>query len=237
MKQAVFMLLVLLSVSVFAQESQPIPQAQEGEIKEDSSAVQEVQVSEEQRLCEKNSQRLQYKLQELSVEDRKRFDERIRNEFAICKSDEKCVCEIYTYMLAEIDKEQNRAVIPVADVKEEKKEKTVEEMADDYERGGKIYRGIGTGILIPGVLFGTYGLLALAVFLPVLEAEEWAISGGCSLLGATPHIIVGAVLVSKGNKKIKKANELRSKEKVSFGLTPVIEPKSRYYGAAFSMSF
>jgi len=231
MRKVFFMFFVMFSFSLFAQEANIVSQ--------------ENPVSEEKKLCEKNAQRLKHKLRELSDKNREKFNERIKNEFAICKSDEKCVCEIYTYMLSEIDKSESKNTPEPANKAKTVPEKSDAEKIEELEEMGMKKKRMGKGLLIPGIILDSIGFIFIFIVLPieatVTHNNEMIVVAG-SVGGATAFIglnltIPGAVAYSKGKRLLRKADKLKSKNDVSFRLTPVIEPKSKYYGAAFSMSF
>jgi uncharacterized membrane protein len=139
-------------------------------------------------------------------------------------------------MLSEVEKEISRSnTVSTSN----RSEKTDEEKAEEFEKKGKVFKRAGLGLMIPGLICTTYGIFAMGVIYPhIVTKDTYLISGAANLVIGIHLLVPGAVFYALGKKKIKKAEELRSKSnEISFSILPVISPQTKTYGAVLSMSF
>ncbi|MCK5808412.1 hypothetical protein KAH37_05470 [bacterium] len=177
------LLLVLFLNPLFAEETPASPVAIQKEEKKE--AVPQVQTAlppkksaltkEQKTLCERDKHRVTYKLDELTTGEKTLFIERIRQEEAICKESEKCRCDIYPFMLGEIEKRvalRPTAAPPIARSynenddevplhKRSKDDLLSEASALEYQ--GHQYKKIGVPLLTVGTTLTLYSLIVSAV--------------------------------------------------------------------------
>lgn len=139
--------------------------------------------------------------------------------------------------------------------------------ADKIEKTGKKLRKSGTGLLISGTIFTVYGISAIIMGIIKYEnskifcgpfgknsdgEEIWKCDNGkedfegiALISTAIPSLVIGIsamaggiVLMKIGDSKKKEAQEMKNaSETQSFSFTPIISPKSKTYGLAFSFNF
>lgn len=281
------LLSLLLWFPLFAAEAPPKTPAQpatEQEKKDDqttetpSEEVVEVQVEtktpppkkgalteEEKMFCQRNMQRVIHKLTELTEKEKAVFVKRIEQESAICKKNEKCACDIFPYMLSEIEKRiATRVAQPqsfseaYAEQKSKSQPRNTQAMlaeAEILEQKGRKLKKIGIPLLAVGIPVTLYGLIAsTASFYHYSQCyyddnisntacsynyrrNGFAISGAIAFLIGVPALVGGAILTGRGNAKLGDAQEIRTKTKYSLFVAPILDPKKKMYGATLSLRF
>ena len=187
---SLLLLLMLLSFSLFAEDASPapletqvVPPQEKKKTKpiakpaeKPAPAPKQTTLTKEQKIfCDRDMQRVFYKLNELTDGEKNLFLERIKREEAICKGNEKCKCDIFPYMLSEIDKRVAlRPAAPVASLPNtynrddppppymrSKQAMMAEVEALEYQ--GHHYKKIGVPLLSVGVAFTLYSLVASTI--------------------------------------------------------------------------
>lgn len=226
---------------------------------------EETLTEEEKMFCQRDMQRVFHKLAELTEKEKAVFVQRIEQESAICKENERCACDIFPYMLSQIEKRiATRVAQPQSFSQAYAEQKSVSKPRDTQsmlaeaailEQKGTKLKKIGIPLLAVGIPLTVYGLIAsTASFYHYSECyyddnisndacsrnyrrNGFAISGGIAFLLGVPALVTGAILVGRGNAKLGDAKELRIKAKYSFSAAPIIDPKRKLYGATLSLKF
>jgi len=235
----------------------------DGDFVEDQDSNFETSGLEKDKLikCSRDKRKLKHELKKMRKNNSELFrylQESYNEELAICGDDQKCICNVYPYLLNEIKEKEKEVddeddfesdddpyvnssnrITPKYNYRNDYQSENSYEVSEGKRSKMAGERDLSIASTLGEVAgwSGGIGLVLLATGIGVYFGEDAFVGsvlmgmGGIGMVFSIPFFISSWSVKSRGERKISQAKEY------SFNIVPIISPKEKKYGLALSFNY
>jgi|GEM_PF-3911148 len=262
MRFLLFMFMILASSYIYADD------ISESDFVEDQDSNLETSGLEKDEMikCSRDKRKLKHELKKIKNSDSEMYSylqESYNEELKICGDDQKCICNVYPYLINEMKNKKNefsskndyksnedtyveppRKVRPKYSPRQDFNSENSYEISEgkrlkvEGQHDIKVAERLSTAATWMFVLGGVSSLTGIILIATEPDMVGVGIAmtviGGIPLIVAIPLVIVSSSIRRRGKAKMAQANGSNS---VAFNIYPIISPKEKKYGLALSFNY